>query len=50
MIKSKKYLLWSYVVHIFADRKTFNKSVLAELCEYSNQILIKSCKQPITIS
>jgi len=49
MVKSK-YLLWAYVVHIFADCKAFNDPVLAELRQYSYQVLIISYKQPITIS
>jgi len=41
-----KYLLWSYVVHIFADCKVLNTPVLAQLCEYSHQVLIKSWNSP----
>jgi len=41
-------ILWSNVVHILADCEVFYKLVFSQLRDNSHQVLIKSCKQPIT--
>ena len=41
--RTKRFLLWSYVIHIFPNRKTFDELVFAQLRQYSSQVLIESC-------